>query len=341
MSIGFGNPVPADAAVVAAILLTASLLLPLPAPAQLRAGEVEALPPSIPGVIDAAARWELVWSDTASADGIVGDATGLYFAQEQTDRVVFLDHEHREFTLLESVYGVGSVSLDASGRLYAVERTCTEPLNPDLAGCNVLTRVVQLLPERRVLANRFPDGRPLGRLNDLIADGDGGAWFTSGGIYHASAAGVVSVVAEDDIRTNGLMLRADGRVLYVTNNTEVVAFDVAAAGRTSNRRVFATLAGDDGGDGIALDAAGRLYVTAAGGVHVIDADGRHLGLIPTPRRAITAAFGGRDRRWLYVPQIGAVGPDGQAFSTPEGIRNLAMSIYRIRLETAGLAGRPK
>lgn len=319
------------------------LLLGTPASlhAQLRAGEVEALPTPIAGVVDAEARWELVWSDTVSADGIVGDATGVYFAQEQTDRVVFLDNDHREYTLLEGVYGAGSVSLDSSGRLFAVERTCTEPLNPELADCMVLTRVVQLLPERRVLANRFADGRSLGRLNDLIADGSGGAWFTSGGLYHASNGGVVSVIAEGDLRTNGLMLSGNGRVLFVTNDTEVLAFDVDASGSARNRRVFATLAGDNGGDGMALDAEGRLYVTAATGVHVLAADGSHLGRIPTPRRPITVAFAGRDKTWLYVPQIGAVTADGQLFTTPEGVRNIAMSIYRIRLATPGIASRPK
>jgi gluconolactonase len=304
-------------------------------------GEAEALPTPIPGVIDAAARWELVWSDTASADGIVGDTTGVYFAQEQTDRVVFLDNDHREYTLLEDVYGVGAVSFDSSGRLFAVERTCTEPLNPELARCNVLTRVVQLLPERRVLANRFADGRPLGRLNDLIADGSGGAFFTAGGLYHASSAGVVTVIAEGDLTTNGLMLSANGRVLFVTNVTEVLAFDVGSDGSARNRRVFASLAGDTGGDGIALDDDGRLYVTAATGVHVLANDGEHLGTIPTPRRSITAAFAGPGKEWLYVPQIGAVGPDGRAFTTPEGVRNIAMSIYRIRLLTPGLGSRPK
>ncbi len=323
------------------VALSLSALVAPSLSAQLLPGEVEAVPTPIAGVIDGAARWELVWSDTASADGIVGDATGVYFAQEQTDRVVFLDNDHREFTLLEDVYGVGAVSLDSGGRLFAVERTCTEPLNPELAGCAVLTRVVQLLPERRVLANRFADGRPLGRLNDLIADGNGGAYFTAGGLYHASAAGKVTVIAEGDLRTNGLMLSANARVLYATNDTEVLAFDVGSDGSARNRRVFASLVGDTGGDGMALDDEGRLYVTAATGVHVIADDGEHVGVIPTPRRPITAAFAGPEKMWLYVPQIGAVGPDGRAFSTPEGIRNIAMSIYRIRLLTPGIGDRPK
>lgn len=315
--------------------------LPLNAAAQLLPGEAEALPVAIPGVIDASSRWELVWSDFASADGIVGDETGVYFAQEQTDRVVYLDNEHREYTYLEFSYGVGSISIDSSQRMFAVERTCTEPLNPELPGCNVLTRVVQLLPERRILANRFPDGRSLGRLNDLIADGAGGAYFTSGGIYHVDASGRVDVITEENIRTNGLMLSADNRMLYVTNGSEVVVFEIGADGVARNRHVFASLAGDNGGDGMALDEEGRLYVTAASGVHVLSASGEHLGVIPTPRRAITAAFAGPDKSWLYVPQIGAIGPDGRPYSTPEGIRNIAMSIYRIELLTPGFSGRPK
>jgi gluconolactonase len=309
--------------------------------AQLLPGEREAKPTPIAGVIDGSARWELVWSDVASADGIVGEETGVLFAQEQTDRIVYLDNQNSEYTYLENVYGVGSISVDSDGRMFAVERTCTEPLNPELAGCNILTRVVQVLPTRRVLANRFADGSPLGRLNDLIADGSGGAFFTVGGVYHVSATGTVAVVADQDIRTNGIMLSPDGQTLYVTNGGQVIAFDVNPDGSTQNRRVFGTLAGDMGGDGMAIDAEGRLYVTAAGGVHVLSSSGSHLGVIPTPRRGITVAFAGPGKQWLYVPQIGAIGPDGQPYTTPEGIRNIAMSIYRIRMVARGFAGRPK
>jgi len=302
-----------------------------------RSVEIEA----IPGVVAAGVEWQRVWADFVTADGIVGTPDGgLLFAQEQTDTVRKLDAQGNEHVVARS-YGVGAVSLDAEGRLFAVERTCTEPLNPELATCRELTRVVQLLPERRVLAYAFPDGRPLGRLNDLIADGNGGAYFTSGGIYHVSASGDVRVVAEGDIRTNGVMLSRDGRTLYVTNNTEVVAFDVADDGSTSNRRVLGTLDGDDGGDGMAIDAEGRLYVTANAGVHVLSPTGEHLGLIPTPRRPITVAFGGADKRTLYAPSMGAIGPDGKQWRTPEGVRNVAMTIYALPMQAQGFMGRPK
>ena len=155
-------------------------------------------------------------------------------------------------------------------------------------------------------------------------------------------AGVVSTVADQDIRSNGIMLSPDGRTLYVTNNTNVLAFDVRADGTTANRRDFGTLDGDDGGDGMAVDSEGRLYVTGNRGVHVLSPRGEHLGLIPTPRRPITIAFSGPDKNLLYAPSSGAVGPDGKAWATPETIRNTAMTIYRCRCcRRATKAGRSR
>jgi gluconolactonase len=308
----------------------------------LLAGEREALITPISGVVAADAKWSLLWADFVTADGIVGTADGgVLFAQEQTDKIIKLTAAGQQQTWLENTNGAGAVSLDAAGKLFAVQRTCTEPFNAELAGCNELTRIMQLAPEARLLANSFANGASLGRLNDLIADGKGGAFFTSGGAFHVTAAGVISVVADQDISANGIMLNRTGDVLYVTNNKVVLAFDVADDASTSNRREFASLNGDEGGDGMAIDAEGRLYVTASAGIHVVSEQGDYLGLLPTPRRPITLAFAGPDKNILYVPQMGALGPDGKAWATPEGIRNTAMTIYTLPMLTPGFAGRPK
>jgi gluconolactonase len=321
------------ASVVLAQAATAQMLLP---------GEREASVAAIPGVVAAGTKWQLIWADFVTADGINGTADGgVLFAQEQTDTIKRLDTHNKEWTYIANTRGAGSISLDAQGRLFAVERTCTEPLNTNLPGCNELTRISQLAPEHRVLARTFGDGTPLGRPNDLIADGKGGAYFTSGGAYYVSPTGVVSTVADQNIRSNGITLSPDGKTLYVTNNTVVLAFDVKADGSTSNRRDFGALNGDDGGDGMAVDSEGRLYVTGAQGVHVLSPRGEHLGLIPTPRRPIALAFSGPDKKTLYVPQMGAVGPDGKAWETPEGIRNTAMTIYTLPMLSQGYQGRPK
>jgi len=199
-----------------------------------------------------------------------------------------------------------------------------------------------LAPERRLLANSFSDGKPLGRLNDLVVDGKGGAYFTVGGVYYVGPTGAVRPVADaNSIRSNGLILSPDGLTLYVTNNTSVVAFDVRPDGSTTNRRDFATLNGDDGGDGMAVDSNGRVYVTASKGIHVLGPDGKYLGFIPTPRRPISLAFSGPNKKTLYVPMMGAVGPNGREWTSPEGVRNTAMTIYKIQMVSEGFKGRPK
>ncbi len=309
---------------------------------QLLAGERAATVTEIPGVIAADAKWELVWADFRTADGIVGTTDGgLLFAQEQGDTIRKLDVNNKEYVYMTDAHGPGALSMDTQGRLYAVQRTCTDPGLWHSASCPELPRVSIVAPEQKILANSFPDGRSLGRLNDLIADGKGGAYFTVGGIYYVNPQGVVSTVADQNILTNGLMLSRDGKTLYVTNVTTVVAFDVLPDGSTRNRRDFGGLEGDKGADGMAIDATGRLYVTASTGVHVLGPDGKHLGLIPTPRVPITIAFSGPEKKTLYVGQMGAVGPDGKAWTTPQGTRNTAMTIYRIPMLAEGFKGRPK
>jgi gluconolactonase len=307
-----------------------------------RPGERAAVTTDIPGVIAGGQKFEIVIASFNNYDGIVGTADGgVIFAQEQTHTIRKLEPDGRETVFLADTHGTGAVSLDAKGRLFAVQRTCTDPGLRLGAACQERPMVSQLAPDKRMLANAFADGRSLGRVNDIIADGKGGAYFTQGGAYYASADGKVSVVADKDLRSNGIMLSRDNRTLYVTNNTDVQAFDVQADGSTRNRRTFGTLAGDTGGDGMAIDNDGRLYVTAALGVHVFAPDGRRLGLIPTPRRPISLAFSGSGKRTLYVIQTGAIGPDGKNWSTPEGVRNTAMSLYRIPMVAQGFLSRPK
>jgi len=39
--------------------------------------------------------------------------------------------------------------------------------------------------------------------------------------------------------------------------------------------------------------------------------------------------------------MGAIGADGKQWTTPAGVRNIAMTIYTLDMETAGFLGRPK
>ena len=83
---------------------------------------------AIPGVIAANAKWELIWRDTKTADGIVSTPDGgVIFAQEQSDTIRKIDAKNRESVYITDTHGTGAVSVDAQGRLFAVERTCTDP----------------------------------------------------------------------------------------------------------------------------------------------------------------------------------------------------------------------
>lgn len=312
--------------------------------------------PAIPGVIATGATWTLVWQGTegsvagepvseftrlhgANADGIVGTSDGgILFAQEQTSEVLKLDKNGHESVYLRDTHGTGALTVDSKGRILGVERTCTDPGGKPKE-CHEPTAVAILAPERKILADNI-EGKSLGRLNDLVADKIGGVYFNGAGTYYLDSNGKVSDIGEN-IRTNGIMLSRDEKTLYVTNGNELVAFDVQPDGSVRNQRAFAKLEAGGNGDGMAIDAAGRLYVTSPPGVQVFSPDGRYLGVIPTPRPVISIAFSGRNRKTLYAVGSGALGADGKEFTTPQGVRNNAKSIYKITMLAQGFKGRVK
>jgi gluconolactonase len=293
----------------------------------------------IPGVVAAGAKWTLVWQGTDNADGIVGSPDGgLLFAQEQPSQVSKLDRNGKVSVYLEDTHGTGALSVDSKGRIFGVERTCTDP-GKDPKNCQEPTAVVELSPERRTLVNNI-DGKSLGRLNDLIVDKKGGIYFNGGALFYLNPAGKVTEIG-DNLRTNGITLSRDEKTLYVTNGGEVVAFDVQPDGLVANQRVFGKLEAGGNGDGMSIDSAGRIYVTSGPGVQVLSPEGKYLGVIPTPRAVISAVFSGPGKKTLYVVGSGALGPDGKEFETPKGVRNNAKTIYKIGMVAEGFKGRVK
>jgi gluconolactonase len=276
---------------------------------------------AIPGVIAAGQRWTSIWQTTGNnADGIIATTDGgLLVAQNDNGMVVKLDAKGQPSTAYRDTNTGGALAMSPKGALFIASR-----------GLN--TAVLQLAPERRVFANRY-NGDPLeclgGVLNDLTADSRGGVYFTMGGLFYADPKGVVTAYGEN-LRTNGVILSPDEKVLYVTNGTVIVAFDVRPDGSLANQRDFAKLPAGSG-DGMAVDAAGRLYVTAGGGgggaagVYVFAPDGTHLGHIPSPRNLITVAFSGPEKKTLY-----AVANDRQN-----------VDVYTIPMIAQGYTGRAK
>ena len=243
-------------------------------------------------------------------------------AERRGAKVVRLDKKAKASIAYSDTHTGGALSMNAKKQLFIVER-------------GLRANVTELTPQRKVLASTY-NGEPLdcigGVINDLTADSKGGVYFTMGGVYYASPKGEVKKYGEN-ITPNGIILSANEKTLYVTNGQAMAAFDVQADGSLTNQREFAKLTGG-GGDGSTIDAAGRVYVTTQAGVEVLSPEGKNLGTIPTPRGVITAAFGGKDKKMLYILARGAVDAQGAEVAN-------AAQVYVIEMIAQGYKGRAK
>jgi len=126
-------------------------------------------------------------------------------------------------------------------------------------------------------------------------------------LYRLDPDGTVEVVLEGSTISNGFSLDPTGTLAYYidTPTHRVDVFDVGADGRTlTGRRPFVTIEDDAGGpDGLAVDAAGGVWVALFGGsaVRGYRADGSLATIIHVPTRKVTACeFAGEDLGTLFI-----------------------------------------
>lgn len=162
------------------------------------------------------------------------------------------------------------------------------------------------------------DGKPLQKPNDLVFAPDGSIYMTGPGgsnaetpigvIYHIERDGAIEVVADGMCFPNGLALTADASRLLVaeTCRQRLLVFDVRDDGGLDGPEVFAQTPGGVGGDGVALDVEGNLYVAhfGTGEIPVFSPDGRLLDRLPAGgMKPTNVAFGGADMMDLYVTEV--------------------------------------
>jgi gluconolactonase len=76
-------------------------------------------------------------------------------------------------------------------------------------------------------------------------------------------------------------------------------FNADTSGRLSGSRVFAD-ATQGLFDGFRLDTEGRIWTSAADGVHIYDPDGTLIGKILIPEVVANVCFGGPKRERLFI-----------------------------------------
>jgi gluconolactonase len=209
----------------------------------------------------------------------------------------------------------------------------TRDLRGRLVACEHDTRRVtrqELDGSLTVVANSF-QGRRLNRPNDVVVKSDGCYYFTDpnagivpeqwdltfAGVYRLTPdLGSMSLLVDNFIQPNGLAFSPDESVLYINDSRRrhIRAFDVQPTGMLAKQtdRLFADLSGDEPGnpDGMKVDVEGNVYCGGAGGIWIMDPNGKKLGRIVHGAPATTnLAFGGDDWKTLYFTsrnQLGAV-----------------------------------
>jgi gluconolactonase len=198
-----------------------------------------------------------------------------------------------------------------------------------------------------VLADTY-EGKRLNSPNDVVVASDGAVWFTDPpfgilGNYEGEraepelpqnvyrldpATGVLAAVATDLAGPNGLCFSPDESILYLVEsraqpNRRILAFDVGADGRLTNRRVHID-AGPGTPDGFRCDVDGNLWCgwgmgsDALDGVMVYNPEGTLIGRIRLPERCANLCFGGRHRNRLFMAA--------------------SQSLYALYVDTQGVAG---
>jgi hypothetical protein len=106
------------------------------------------------------------------------------------------------------------------------------------------------------------------------------------------------VKSSPQIRSFGLAPALPGHTFYVTSEAELTtwAADVGADGSLNNFRLFA----EEGGEGVAVDSRGNVYI-AAGEIYVYTPAGKRIETIEVPERPLQLIFGGPDHKTLFIP----------------------------------------
>jgi len=152
--------------------------------------------------------------------------------------------------------------------------------------------------------------------NEIVVDGRGNAYLNSIGFDLGSGAeaapGILALVTPDGSARqvadgiafgNGMAVTPDNSTLIVAESyaNRLTAFDIAADGSLSNRRVWADL-GSGVPDGICVDAEGAVWYADVPNKHCVRVreGGEMLQKVDLDRGCFACMLGGPDRRTLFL-----------------------------------------
>ena len=317
--------------------------------------KVDRLDPSIDRIVPANAALERIATGFTWVEGPVWTNGSLFFADIPSNSIRrWTPGAGASIFLQPSGYkgsepyggrepGSNGMTLDARGRLTVAGHAQRD-----------VFRFESLDPKGpiTILADAY-QGKRLSSPNDLVYRSDGSLYFTDppyglrrqndfdpekelkvNGVYRIPralaqkpgappASADLQLLISDLPRPNGIAFSPDEKYLYV-DNTEPkkiwMRYRVLPDGTLTEPKLLFDATSDrrpGAPDGMKVDVEGNIYSAGPGGVWIISPEGKALGTIVMPERVSNLAWGGGDRKTLYI--------------------TASSSVYRVRL---GIAGAP-
>ncbi|MEO0830328.1 MAG: SMP-30/gluconolactonase/LRE family protein [Pseudomonadota bacterium] len=278
----------------------------------------EAIDPSFNDCLIGHARVERLWTGARWSEGPVWFAAGRY--------LVWSDIPNNRMLRFDETDGSVSTFRDPSNN----SNGNTVDRQGRLVTCEHLTRRVTRTEHDgtvTVLADSY-QGKRLNSPNDVVVKSDGSIWFTDPSygimmdyegdraeselgachVYRVDPSGEITQVTTDYDKPNGLAFSPDEQVLYIADTgashapdgpKHIRMHDVNPDGTLGPGEVFATCTAGLF-DGFRVDRDGRIWTSAADGVHCYDPAGTLIGKILIPELVANVCFGGPKLNRLFI-----------------------------------------
>ena len=279
---------------------------------------VDVIDPDFEACLIGHARVERLWTGARWSEGPAWFAAGRYLVWSDipNDRMMRFDETDGSVSVFRKPSNNSNGNtVDREGRLVSCEHLARRVTRTEHDGAIT------------VIADGF-EGKRLNSPNDVVVKTDGSIWFTDPAygiltdyegeraeseigachVYRVDPNGRIARVADDYTKPNGLAFSPDESVLYIADTgashdadgpRHIRRHGVNADGSLSGGEIFATCTAGLF-DGFRIDRDGRIWTSAADGVHCLDRDGRLIGKILIPELVANVCFGGPKLNRLFI-----------------------------------------